>query len=152
MKTEAEALEILSLTQEGILKNGFRKTLRKALEFGWRENGEYKEVDKWIEHLLVERWNEMKPPFVPDATRFKWGYLGEGRMKMPCVELWEIEKTNPLNQSKIDKIECYLLNMWDSETRPDFEIWTANSRGRGVDRVYSMFEDMYGVKVDYDHA
>ena len=77
MKTEAEALEILSLTQEGILKNGFRKTLRKALEFGWRENGEYKEVDKWIEHLLVERWNEMKPPFVPDATRFKWGYLGE---------------------------------------------------------------------------
>jgi len=150
MKTEAEALATLCLTQKGLIKNGFFETLQKVVEFWYQD---HEERDWCINHTMVTERNEIRPPFIPDATRFKWGYLGEGeeRIKMPCIELWEIEKTNPLTQAKIDKIEGYLVDIWDDLDYPDFEVWTANSRGRGVDRVFSMFEDICGVKVDYNH-
>lgn len=148
MSLEERARRQLAQDLPGLRKCGLRETMREA--YRWIYPNSKKDEDGIWTVGEMERVEEYwpAPNFVPDATRFrKCAFSHSPESLTPCVEIWEIEDTNPITSKKLDDIEHWMSWHWDGAMHPQFELWRANRWGQGRFRVISTAEDHYGVKL-----
>lgn len=144
MGLEKRALDILSLSVRGLRPNGLRQTVKEAVGWANQFNYDFEAED------MVKNWQH--PQFIPDATRWRKCFPSHAKhIYTSCVEIWEIENTHPLTQSKIDHVINWIGAFWDPISHPFFELWRCDGWGRGEHRIYSTATDLYGITlVDCD--
>lgn len=148
MSLEERARNLLAKDLPGLRKCGLRQTMRDAYQ--WIYPGSQKTDDGIWTVGEMERVEEdwPRPPFIPDATRFrKCAFQHNQSSLTPCVEIWEIEDTNPITSQKLKDIETWMFWHWDGAMHPQFELWRTDRWGQGRYRILSTAEDHYGVKL-----
>ena len=135
---ERMAFEKLLKTMPDLKRSGLRKTIEDAVIWGYDGSDDFDD----------ETMSFGKPPFVPDATRFRKMMRDDGSKREPIVEIWEIEDTSKVTHEKMEKIIEWWNWYFDGADIPFFELWTTDRWGNNRNKVWSDYEDIYGRSID----
>ena len=135
---ERMAFDRLSKIMPDLKRSSLRKTIEESIKWG------YDGSDYYDDELL--RFG--KPPFVPDATRFRKMMRDDGSKREPIVEIWEIEDSSKVTSEKMYKIVEWWSWYFDGAEIPFFELWTTDRWGNNRNKVWSDYEDVYGRSID----
>jgi hypothetical protein len=145
MKAEDRAILEIAKTRPGLIKSGMRTSFRKGLEW-------LRSVDPRHNYVgMTENHTWDRPPFVPDATRWRTGYDPEKPgFYTVTIEVWEVEDTNPLSSEKFDAMTHWSFWLIDAyATYPGFEIWRSDRRGKAQAMLYSHDKEVLGIETDF---
>lgn len=139
MKTiERMAFNKLATIMPDLKRSGLRSTIEAAIRWGHDEENYFDD-----ELLAFE-----KPPFIPDATRFRKMIRSGGSKREPIVEIWEIEDSSKITHDKMEKMLEWWSHCFDGAAIPFFELWTTDRWGNNRNKVWSDYEDIYGRRIE----
>jgi len=145
MKAEDIAIQEIAKTRPGLIKSGMRTSFRKGLEWLRSVDPRHNYVGMTKDHT----WD--RPPFIPDATRWRTGYNPEKPgFYTVTIEVWEVEDTNSLSSKKFEAMTHWSFWLIDAyATYPGFEIWRSDRRGKGQAMLYSHDKEALGIETDF---
>jgi hypothetical protein len=138
MKTiEKMAFDKLVKIMPDLKRSSLKTTICDAIKWG------YGDSDYFDDELL--RFG--KPPFVPDATRFRKMMREGGSKREPIVEIWEIEDSSKITHEKMDRIFTWWAHNFDGAEIPFFELWTTDRWGNNRNKVWCDYDE-YNRSID----